>query len=212
MSNAEVNNFLKDIPKRVVIVASRPRGPRRRSLSLSSLNLLKEKLVDKSPVDDSDAWPTKEDNNRKRNLINMSTNELSLSLEKVPLDLERDNNNSSYDRFKKRLLSGGNSKTLKEILSKTPTEPSVKQVTLEKNASGLGFSLGGGCDSLYGDTPIYVKYVFKDSAAGRSGQLKSGDEIVDVNGHSMHSMSNVEAIETIRALPYGTVLMTIRRN
>jgi C-terminal processing protease CtpA/Prc len=211
MSNVEVSNFLKDVPRRVVIVVSRPKGLRRRSLSLSSLNLL-HKSVDKGSADDSDAWPTREDTNRKRNLMNTSINEVGLSLEKIPLDLERDNPNSSYDRFKKRLLSGGNSKTLKEILHKTSTEPLIKQLTLEKNASGLGFSLGGGQDSLYGDTPIYVKYVFKDSVAGRSGQLKSGDEVIDVNGQSMHNISNVEAIETIGALPYGTVIMTIRRN
>ncbi|KAK3732220.1 hypothetical protein QZH41_015309, partial [Actinostola sp. cb2023] len=206
-TNTDVVDLLQSIPRRVVLVVSRPVGLRNRSVSLSSLNLLREK----SPkTQDSDAWPTKEDTNRRRNFMNNS-NEAVLSLEKIPLGIERENPNSSYDRFKRRLLSGGNSKTLKEILHKTPSEPMIQQITLEKNASGLGFSLGGGKDSLYGDTPIYVKYVFKDSVAGRSGELKSGDEIINVNGQSMCNMTNVEAIETIRALSYGTVIMTIRR-
>ncbi|XP_020906424.1 pro-interleukin-16, partial [Exaiptasia diaphana] len=158
---------------------------------------------------DSDAWPTKEDSHKKRTLLSNS-NENSLSLEKIPLGIERENN-SSYDRFKKKLLHGGNSKTLKEILHKSSHEPIIKRLKLEKNASGLGFSVGGGKDSLYGDTPIYVKYVFKDSVASKNGELQTGDEIIDVNGQSMRNMSNVEAIETIRALPYGSISVTIRR-
>lgn len=208
MTNSKVMHVMQALPKGLVLVVSRPVGMRKRSLSLSSLNLLRDKS---SKTQDSDAWPTREDTHRKRTMMNNTTNETVLSLERIPLGIERENNDSSYDRFKKRLLFGGNTKTLKEILHKTRTEPIIQQITLEKNASGLGFSLGGGKDSLYGDTPIYVKFVFKDSVAGRNGELKSGDEIIDVNGSSMRNLSNVEAIEIIRALPYGSVVMTIRR-
>ncbi|EDO27240.1 predicted protein, partial [Nematostella vectensis] len=89
-------------------------------------------------------------------------------------------------------------------------EPSVKEITLEKGPSGLGFSVGGGRDSLYGDTPIYIKYVFKDSASSRSG-LEIGDEVLEVNGRHMRGMTNVEALEAIRALPYGAIVIRVRR-
>jgi len=100
---------------------------------------------------------------------------------------------------------------LKEKLQKAPQGPSVIEITLEKGASGLGFSLGGGQDSLYGDAPIHVRYVFKDSVAGRSGVLRAGDEILEVNGQRVTYMTNVDVLELIRSLPYGQVVMKIRR-
>lgn len=209
MSNNKVLHVLQTTPKRLVLVVARPLGIRKRSLSLTSLNRLRDKST---KTQHSDAWPTREDSpSKKRIFMHHDSNDTIPSLKPIPLEIERENNDSSYDRFKKMLLSGGNSKTLKDILHKAPTEPIIKQITLEKNAFGLGFSLGGGRDSIYGDTPIYVKCVFKDSVAGRNGELKSGDEIIDVNGQSMRNLSNVEAIETIRAVPYGSVVMTIRR-
>ncbi|XP_048583633.1 uncharacterized protein LOC5517610 isoform X2 [Nematostella vectensis] len=209
LTHQEVLNLLQNLPRRVVLVVSRSNSPRKRSLSLSSLNILHNKSSEKEPTTESDAWPTKMESPKKKNL--MSPSDVNPpSLEKIPLTLERENTDSTYDRFKKRLFSGGNGKAFKEILQKTPPEPSVKEITLEKGPSGLGFSVGGGRDSLYGDTPIYIKYVFKDSASSRSG-LEIGDEVLEVNGRHMRGMTNVEALETIRALPYGAIVIRVRR-
>lgn len=209
LTNAEALQLLKNTPRRVTLVLSRPKKTRRRSISL---NLLKDKSLEKVvETPESDAWPTKDDLTKKKNNTN-KRNTLPPSLERIPLDFDRENgDHSPYDRLKKRLFPNGGSKTLKELLHKPHQEPEVREVTLQKGASGLGFSLGGGQDSLYGDTPIHVKFVFKDSVAGQSGLVKPGDEILDVNGQSMARFSNVDALEFIRQLPYGPVVMRICR-
>lgn len=208
LTNAEALLLLKNTPHRVTLVLSRPKKPRRWSLSH---DLLREKSSEKADVTESNAWPTKDDLTRKKNHTNKRQT-LPPSLDRIPLDFDRENGDSSpYDRLKKRLFSNGGSKTLKELIHKPQQEPEMREVTLQKGASGLGFSLGGGRESLYGDTPIHVKFVFKDSVAGQSGQVKSGDEILDVNGHSMANVSNVDALEFIRQLPYGPVVMRILR-
>ena len=202
LTNMQALTLLKNTPERVTLVLSRP---------------LRGNLMDKSYGDDrevfsdSEAWPTREEINRKKNLV-CSKSSPPPTLERIPLDLVKQNSeNSTYDRLKKRLFSNTGSKTLKGRLQKVPHGPTVSEVTLEKGASGLGFSLGGGQDSLYGDAPIHVRYVFKDSVAGRSGKLKPGDEILEVNGQRVAYMTSVDALELIRRLPYGPVVMKIRR-
>lgn len=195
-------NLLKNTPNRVTLVLSRP---------------LRGKQPDKSHDDDrevfsdSEAWPTRGDIKRKKNLVSTRSSPPP-TLERIPLDLVKQNSeNSTYDRLKKKFFSNTGSKTLKERLQKMHQGPSVTEIALEKGASGLGFSLGGGQDSLYGDAPIHVRYVFKDSVAGRSGKLKPGDEILEVNGQRVAYMTSVDALELIRRLPYGPVVMKIRR-
>ena len=196
----EALTLLKNTPDRVTLVVCRPVGAKHHG----------RLAANREVVSDSDAWPTKGEMTKKKNLAKTKSN-APPTLEKIPLDLAKQNGeNSTYDRLKKRLFPNG-SKTLKEKLQKAPQGPSVNEITLEKGASGLGFSLGGGQDSLYGDAPIHVRYVFKESVAGRSGKLKPGDEILEVNGQRVAYMTSVDALELIRRLPYGPVVMKIRR-
>lgn len=193
--------LLKNTPDRVTLVLCRPLGAKQHERSHGNREVFS----------DSEAWPTKEEVTKKKNLANTKSI-VPPTLEKIPLDLAKQNGeNSTYDRLKKRLFSNSASKSLKERLQKVPQGPSVSEITLEKGASGLGFSLGGGPDSLYGDAPIHVRYVFKESVAGRSGKLKPGDEILEVNGQRVAYMTSVDALELIRRLPYGPVMMKIRR-
>ena len=201
LTNMEALTLLKNTPDRVTLVLCRPLGAKKQERLAASREILS----------DSEAWPAKEELTKKKNLANTKSN-TPPALEKIPLDVAKQNGeHSTYDRLKKRLFSNGGSKSLKERLQKVPQGPHVNEITLEKGASGLGFSLGGGQDSLYGDAPIHVRYVFKESVAGRSGKLKAGDEILEVNGQRVAYMTSVDALELIRRLPYGPVLMKIRR-
>lgn len=208
LTNTEALTLLKDTPDRVTLVVSRPLGAKQHA---KTMTLLRNKNANREIMSDSEAWPTKDELTKKKNLANTNTNTTPM-LEKIPLDLTKQNGeHSTFDRLKKRLFSNGGSMSLKERLHKAPQGPSVTEITLEKGASGLGFSLGGGQDSMYGDAPIHVRYVFKESVAGRSGVLKPGDEILEVNGQKVAYMSNVDVLELIRRLPYGPVVMKIRR-
>ena len=201
LTNMEALTLLKNTPDRVTLVLCRPLGAKKQERLAAGREILS----------DSEAWPAKEELTKKKNLANTKSN-TPPALEKIPLDVAKQNGeHSTYDRLKKRLFSNGGSKSLKERLQKVPQGPHVNEITLEKGASGLGFSLGGGQDSLYGDAPIHVRYVFKESVAGRSGKLKAGDEILEVNGQRVAYMTSVDALELIRRLPYGPVLMKIRR-
>ena len=208
LTNAEALTLLKDTPERVTLVVSRPLGHKQHS---KAMTLLRNKNTNKEINSDSEAWPTREELAKKKNLANTNSN-TPPTLEKIPLDVAKQNGeHSTFDRLKKRFFSNGGPMNLKERLQKVPQGPSVTEITLEKGASGLGFSLGGGQDSLYGDAPIHVRYVFKESVAGRSGALKPGDEILEVNGQKVAYMTNVDVLELIRRLPYGPVVMKIRR-
>lgn len=204
LTNSEALTLLKDTPERVTLVVSRPLGHRQQS---KATNLLRNKNPNKEISSDFDAWPTREELTKKKNLAN-ANNATPPTFEKIPLDVAKQNGeHSTFDRLKKRFFSNGGPIRLQKL----PHGPSVTEVTLEKGASGLGFSLGGGQDSLYGDAPIHVRYVFKESVAGRSGALKPGDEIIEVNGQRVAYMANVDVLELIRRLPYGPVVMKIRR-
>lgn len=208
LTNAEALTLLKDTPERVTLVVSRPLGPKHNA---KATTLLRHKNANKETISNSEAWPTKEELTKKKNLANTNSS-TPPTLEKIPLDLAKQNGeHSTFERLKKRFFSNGGTMSLKEKLQKVPQGPSVTEITLEKGASGLGFSLGGGQDSLYGDAPIHVRYVFKESVAGRSGVLKPGDEILEVNGQRVAYMTNVDVLELIRRLPYGPVVMKIRR-
>ncbi|KAK1151628.1 pro-interleukin-16 [Acipenser oxyrinchus oxyrinchus] len=82
-------------------------------------------------------------------------------------------------------------------------------VELNKDSSGLGFSLEGGKGSSQGDQPITVKKVF---LGGPVEAVQPGDEILEVHGRSMLGMMRLEAWKWIRTLPAGPVTLVIRKN
>ncbi|KAK5614068.1 hypothetical protein CRENBAI_011234 [Crenichthys baileyi] len=83
-----------------------------------------------------------------------------------------------------------------------------KTVTLERGLSGLGFSIVGGFGSPHGDLPIYVKTIFSKGAAVEDGRLKSGDQIIAVNGHCLEGVTHAEAVEILKKAK-GTVILTV---
>ena len=95
-----------------------------------------------------------------------------------------------------------------ETLSATLWGP-PRTVTLHRSEDGksLGISIVGGKLDFSGPgntiesciSGIFIKHVITDSPAGRNGTLKTGDRILEVNGHDLRDASHDRAVEIIRA-------------
>uniref|UniRef100_A0A667XQ12 PDZ domain-containing protein n=1 Tax=Myripristis murdjan TaxID=586833 RepID=A0A667XQ12_9TELE len=81
-------------------------------------------------------------------------------------------------------------------------------ITLERGSAGLGFSIVGGFGSPHGDLPIYIKTIFNKGAAIEDGRLKSGDQIIAVNGHCLEGVTHAEAVDILKRTK-GTVVLTV---
>ncbi|XP_076135919.1 uncharacterized protein LOC143118725 [Alosa pseudoharengus] len=82
------------------------------------------------------------------------------------------------------------------------------RVTLKKRSSDLGFSLEGGVGSSQGDRPLIVQKLFQ---GGPVEDVRPGDEILEIEGHSMTGLMRLEAWQLIKKLPIGTVEVLLRR-
>ncbi|XP_017878214.1 uncharacterized protein LOC108623881 [Ceratina calcarata] len=86
--------------------------------------------------------------------------------------------------------------------------PSV--VAVYKDGAGLGFSLEGGRDSPLGDRPLMIKKIFTGGAAEKTGALKAGDQLLEVNGYDVTRMSRIEAWSLMKKLHDGEVNLLVR--
>uniref|UniRef100_UPI00358E25E6 membrane-associated guanylate kinase, WW and PDZ domain-containing protein 1-like n=1 Tax=Myxine glutinosa TaxID=7769 RepID=UPI00358E25E6 len=68
-------------------------------------------------------------------------------------------------------------------------------VELEQGPRGYGFSLRGGRE--YG-LHLFILRLAEDGPASRTGKLRIGDQIVEINGESAEAMTHARAIELIR--------------
>uniref|UniRef100_A0A8C4Q2M7 PDZ domain-containing protein n=1 Tax=Eptatretus burgeri TaxID=7764 RepID=A0A8C4Q2M7_EPTBU len=68
-------------------------------------------------------------------------------------------------------------------------------VELEQGSRGYGFSLRGGRE--YG-LHLFILRLAEDGPASRTGKLRVGDQIVEINGESAEAMTHARAIELIR--------------
>ncbi|XP_012522730.3 uncharacterized protein LOC105828784 [Monomorium pharaonis] len=83
-------------------------------------------------------------------------------------------------------------------------------VAIYKDGAGLGFSLEGGRDSPLGDRPLIIKKIFTGGAAEKTGALKAGDQLLEVNGNDVTRMSRIEAWSLMKKLHDGEVNLLVR--
>merc|ERR1712115_477500 len=76
----------------------------------------------------------------------------------------------------------------------------------------LGFSIVGGRDSAKGNIGIFVKTILSEGQAADDGKLMEGDEILSVNGQTLHGLSHNESISVFKRIRSGSVsLQVVRR-
>lgn len=85
-------------------------------------------------------------------------------------------------------------------------------ITLEKGASKkLGFSIVGGSDSNKGNMGIFVKDVMNGGQAAEEGTLRSGDEILAVNGQLMEGLPHGKALQIFKLAKPGQLILHVAR-
>lgn len=94
---------------------------------------------------------------------------------------------------------------------KSLNSSSFHTVILDKDTGKLGFTIVGGSDSPRGSMGIYVKNIMTGGQAAEKGELRVRDEILAVNGVSLSGMTHDGALELIRSVKRGKLVLQVER-
>lgn len=92
-------------------------------------------------------------------------------------------------------------------------EMEMLEVKLVKDSQGLGITIvgyvagGGAPDELSG---IYVQSIAEGSAAHADGNIQVNDQIIEVDGKSLHGFSNHDAVKLLQQTDQTVILKLIR--
>lgn len=101
--------------------------------------------------------------------------------------------------------------TMERELSKNPS-PEMERitVTLEKDDKGLGITIAGYTHEAEEISGIFIKSITPESPAGRSGKIRTFDQIFSVNGRELLDYSNHEAVHVLKHTGKVVTLELIR--
>lgn len=94
------------------------------------------------------------------------------------------------------------------------TEIVIAQLQKFGEGGGLGISLEGTVDVEDGQEVRphhYIRSILPEGPVGKNGTLKSGDELLEVNGHKLLGMNHLDVVSILKELPVN-VRMVCGRN
>lgn len=83
------------------------------------------------------------------------------------------------------------------------------QVRLLKGADGLGFSVTSRDTPAWGSAPIYIKTILPTGAAIKTGLIKPGDRLLQVNDVDLTGKTQPDTVNLLRSIPQGTVVQLL---
>ncbi|CAH1153618.1 unnamed protein product [Phaedon cochleariae] len=90
------------------------------------------------------------------------------------------------------------------------TEIIIAQLTKFGEKGGLGISLEGTVDVEDGQEVRphhYIRSILPEGPVGKNGTLKSGDELLEVNGHQLLGMNHHEVVSILKELPMDVCMV-----
>lgn len=95
------------------------------------------------------------------------------------------------------------------------TEIVIAQLQKFGESGGLGISLEGTVDVEDGKEVRphhYIRSILADGPVGKNGTLRSGDELLEVNGHKLLGMNHLEVVSILKELPKNVVMVCGRNS
>ncbi|CAH8448506.1 unnamed protein product [Heterobilharzia americana] len=123
------------------------------------------------------------------NQISSSSNTLSIYLPNSSKCLHSFNDSKTSEISNEKLTPNLN-------LNDTSTQR-LYSVTLQRGPNGFGFSVRSGCNS--NTSSLIVYRITENGSAFQQGQMKTGDEILEINGISTLTMTHQQAVDMIRS-------------
>ena len=94
-------------------------------------------------------------------------------------------------------------------------EIAVAQMTKFKPNGGLGISLEGTVEKVDGEEQNphhYIRSVLPNGPVGQNGKLKSGDELLEVNGKKLLGLYHTDVVSILKDLPMNVRIVCARSN